>query len=142
MAEILGIVTGGFGVASFAIRIVESALKLKEYYMAIKDAPDDVRYLIDEIETLSLIIADIGNNERQSDLPSVASQSSQKCFELCQKASLILEAVVRELDETIAKRKKIGGVKAVLKKGTIDTLRDRLRSAHFMMMLSNQTYYE
>jgi len=49
---------------------------------------------------------------------------------------------VKGLDDQIGKGKKIGGFKAMLKKGMIEKLRDRLRSAQFMLMLSNQTYYE
>jgi len=142
MAELLGVVASGISVASLAIQVVDSVLKLRECWDAIKNAPEDIRYLIDEIETLSLILSDVGNNETQGDLPLIGQESAKRSLELCQKGSDILHEVVKGLDDQIGKGKKIGGFKAILKKGTIERLRDRLRSAQFMLMLSNQAYYE
>jgi hypothetical protein len=142
MAEILGVVASGISIASIAIQIGESALKLKEFWDTVKEAPEEIKYLIDEIETLSLILSDIGNSEQQGDLPLVGKESAKKSLEFCQKGAAILKGVVKELDEKIAKGKRIGGFKAALKKNVTEKLRDRLRSAQFMLMLSNQTYYE
>jgi hypothetical protein len=75
-------------------------------------------------------------------LPLNGLESAKKCFELCQKGSNILEGVIKELDEKVGKGKRIGGFKAALKKGMIERLRDRPRSAQLMLMLSNQSYYE
>jgi hypothetical protein len=142
MAELLGVIASGISVASIAIQVGDSVLKLKSFWDTITNAPEDIKYLINEIETLSLILSDIGKSEKQGDLPLVGLESAKKCLELCEKGSGILEAVVKELDEKIGKGKRIGGFKAALKKGMIERLRDRLRSAQFMLMLSNQTYYE
>lgn len=142
MAEVLGIVASGISVASIVIQIGDSIVKLKEFWSAIKRAPEEVKYIIEEIETLSLILTDIGNNESQSDLTRIGREAGRKCVELCQKGSKILEELVRELDEKMGKSKRVGGFRAALKRGMIDRLRDRLRSAQFMLMLSNQTYYE
>jgi hypothetical protein len=76
-----------------------------------------------------------------SQAPGILGQN-QECFELCQKGSNILEGVIKELDEKVGKGKRIGGFKAALKKGMIERLRDRPRSAQLMLMLSNQSYYE
>jgi hypothetical protein len=142
MAEILGVVASGISIASIAIQIGESALKLKEFWDTVKEAPEEIKYLIDEIETLSLILSDIGNSEQQGDLHPIGKESAKKSLEFCQKGAAILEGVVKELDEKIANGKRIGGFKAALKKNVTEKLRDRLRSAQFMLMLSNQTYYE
>jgi hypothetical protein len=142
MAEVLGVVASGISIASIAIQIGDSAFKLKEFWDTVKEAPEEIKYLIDEIETLSLILSDIGNSEQQGDLTLVGRESAKKSLEFCQKGSAILEGVVKELDEKIAKGKRIGGIKAALKKNVTERLRDRLRSAQFMLMLSNQTYYE
>lgn len=52
MAEILGIVIGGVSIASFAVQIDDNALKLKNFWNAVKDAPDEVKYVIEEIGTI------------------------------------------------------------------------------------------
>lgn len=61
-------------------------------------------------------------------------------MELCSRSAEILARIAKELDKDIGKKRRIGGIKVVLKKGEIEKLRERLRSAQFMLMLSNQTY--
>jgi hypothetical protein len=41
------------------------------------------------------------------------------------------------LELVIGKKRRLGSVKAVLKSGTVERLRERLKSAQFMLMLSN-----
>jgi hypothetical protein len=52
----------------------------------------------------------------------------------------ILNAVLMEVEGGIAKRKKMGSVKAVLKRDVIEKMRERLVSAQGLLMLSNQIY--
>jgi hypothetical protein len=142
MAELLGVVASGISIASIAIQVSDSVFKLKEFWDTVKSAPEDIKNLIDEIQTLSLILSDVGNSTTPDELTLVGQESAKKCLDLCQKGSHILEGVLREIDGNLGKGKRTGGFKAAMKKGTIDKLRDRLRSAQFMLMLSSQTYYE
>jgi hypothetical protein len=49
---------------------------------------------------------------------------------------------VRQVEQEIAKKRRIGNVKMVLKKGLVDTLKERLKTVQLMLMLSHQTYLE
>ncbi|KUJ20769.1 uncharacterized protein LY89DRAFT_730785 [Mollisia scopiformis] len=142
MAEILGLVSSGLSVASIAIQISDSVLKLKEFWSSVKDAPEDIKYLVDEIDTLGLILTDIGNNERRRDSSLVGFASARKCLALCQKGSRILEEVANDLEDKIGNKRRVGAFRAALKIGMVEKLRDRLKNAQFMLMLSNQTYYQ
>jgi hypothetical protein len=140
MAE-LGIVASGLGVASFAIQVGDSIMKLKNLWDAIKEAPADIKCLMEEIETLSLVLREMepihNSNER-----SVNSTSGTRCLELCRRSADILESVAKDLDDETRRKKRMGGIKTVLKNESINKFRDRLRSAQMMLLLSNQTYYE
>jgi hypothetical protein len=46
MAEILGIVAGGIGIASFVVQIGDSLVKLKGFTDFVKNAPEELSYLI------------------------------------------------------------------------------------------------
>jgi hypothetical protein len=135
MAEMLGI-------ASLAIQIGDSIVKLKDFWNAIKEAPEEVKYIIEEIEILSLVLLEIGANGNEDDMAQISSASSKKYLGLCRRGAEILGTVVRQAEQEIAKKKRIGSAKMVLKKGLLDTLRDRLKTVQFMLMLSNQTYSE
>ena len=140
MAE-LGIIASGLGVASFAIQVGDSIMKLKNLWDAIKEAPADIKCLMEEIETLSLVLREMepihNSNER-----SVNSTSGTRCLELCRRSADILESVAKDLDDETRRKKRMGGIKTVLKNASINKFRDRLRSAQMMLLLSNQTYYE
>jgi hypothetical protein len=138
----LGIVASGIGVASLAIQIGDSVMKLKDFWNAVKEAPEEVNYLIEEIETLSLVLSEIGANGDNDDTAQIGSASSKKCLDLCRRGAEVLSTVVKEAEQEIAKKKRIGSVKMALKKGLVDSLRDRLKTVQFMLMLSNQTYSE
>ena len=58
MAE-LGVIASGIGIASLALQVGDSILKLKKVWDSIKEAQDEIRYLIDEIEILHLVLSDI-----------------------------------------------------------------------------------
>jgi hypothetical protein len=138
MAEI-GVIASGMGVASLAIQVADSILKLKEFLDNVKEAPEEIKYLIEEIDTLSTLLseldADIPNEESELD-----SSSMRKCWAHCSRGLGILEAIVRELDMDIGKRRRIGSFKAVLKKGSIKRLKDRLKSAQIMLLMAHQIY--
>jgi hypothetical protein len=137
----LGIIASGLGVASFAIQLGDSIGKLKSLWNAIKEAPEDIKWLMEEIESLSLVLRELesihDSNER-----SVSYGSGSRCLELCRRGAGILESVAKDLDQKIKRKKRIGGIKAVLKNDSINKIRDKLRSAQSMLLLSNQAYYE
>lgn len=140
MAE-LGLIASGMGIASLGLQIGESILKLKDFWGRVKDAPEDVRYLLDEMETLKLLLSDLSILESEIVVaPSAPSSSLSSCFVFCQRGADLLQTLLQDLNKQIVERKIMGGVKAVLKKGTIDKLRDRLRSAQGMLMISYQNY--
>lgn len=142
MAEMLGIVASGMGIASLAIQIGDNVIKLRDFLNAVKEAPEEVKYLIEEIETLSLVLSEIGTDRNEDATGQIESVASKKCLDLCRRGAEVLSTVVREAEQEVSKRRRVGSVKMVLKKGVLDKLRDRLRTVQFMLMLSNQTYSE
>ena len=142
MAEMLSIVTGGVGIASLAIQMGDSVMKLKNFRNAVEEAPEEVKYLIEEIEALSLVLSEIGANENEDDMAQISAVSLKKCLELCRRGAEVLSTVARQAEQEIVEKKRVGSVKMVLKKGLLDTLRDRLKTVQFVLILSNQTYSE
>lgn len=58
MAE-LGIIASGMGIVSFAIQISDSVLRLKIFFGSVKEAIEEIRYLIEEIQTLGLVLSEL-----------------------------------------------------------------------------------
>ncbi|KAF8859458.1 hypothetical protein BDZ45DRAFT_801586 [Acephala macrosclerotiorum] len=132
MAEV-GLIASGMGIASLGIQIGSGIIRLKQLWDDVKDAPEEIRYLLEEIDTLNEVLSTIDDSDL---LPSTA-----KSLELCSRGAKLLQSIVQELEASMAKGKKLGGFKCVLKRGTIDRLRERLKSAVMMLTLSYQTYF-
>jgi hypothetical protein len=137
MAEV-GLIASGMGIASLAIQIGDGILKLKAFWESVKDAPEDIRYILEEIETINLLLSEIISTREA--LPAVNTPTATKCLGFCQRGAEILGNVVEDLHKGIEKRQRIGSIKAALKKGAIDRLTDKLRRAQYLLMLSNQIY--
>jgi hypothetical protein len=137
MAEVLGVVASSMGIASLAIQLGDIVLRWKNIWHTIKDAPEEVKYFIEEVEALGLFL-----REKVPDKSLSPSDSLSRSVEITQRLTTLLSSILVELDQAIAKRKIRGGVKVALKQGTINKLRDRLRSAQFLLMLSYQAYLE
>jgi hypothetical protein len=139
MAEV-GIIASGMGIASLGLQLLDNVKKLKEFWDSVKEAPDDVRHALVELEILRTIIDAIPKND--SDMPAISAASSAKCLELCYRVLDLLEALLKDMNQRIEKRLTRGSIRVVLKKGTIDRFRDRLRNAQDMLVLCRQTYVD
>ncbi|KAI9650587.1 hypothetical protein NHQ30_000605 [Ciborinia camelliae] len=76
MAE-LGAIASGLGVASFAIRIADSLVWLKGFWVEAKKVPAASRSILEESELLSLVPFEI--NENVADASSPPENSVTKC---------------------------------------------------------------
>ncbi|PQE31419.1 Ankyrin repeat-containing domain protein [Rutstroemia sp. NJR-2017a WRK4] len=137
MAEV---VASGMGIASLGLQLLDNVKKLKEFWDSVKEAPDDVRHALIELEILRTIIDAIPKND--SDMPAISAASSARCLELCYQVLDLLEALMKDMNQRIEKRLTRGSIRVVLKKGTIDRFRGRLRNAQDMLVLCRQTYFD
>ncbi|KUJ17096.1 uncharacterized protein LY89DRAFT_71983 [Mollisia scopiformis] len=62
MAE-LGLIASGMGIASLGIQIGSGIIKLKQLWDDVNDAPEDIKYLLEEIETLSDLLSSTDEND-------------------------------------------------------------------------------
>jgi hypothetical protein len=70
MAERVGVIASGVCLGTLAVQIASSIAKLKDYWSQIKEAPEDVRMLVEEIEDLHLLLGDIENGRAQNPMSS------------------------------------------------------------------------
>lgn len=54
----------GVSVASLALQVGDCVMRLKGFWDAVKDAPEDIKHLIEEIQTLSLVLSDFETSEQ------------------------------------------------------------------------------
>jgi hypothetical protein len=139
MAE-LRVISGCLGMASLAIQVAESVKKVKGFLDSVKAAPEEIRYIRRQIEALDLVLSNCDNEEDERLVSEAVSASTETSKTFLIRAAEELEMVVKDLEIEIRKGKKMGYFKAVLKQSIIDKLRQRLRDAERLLVLSNQYY--
>jgi hypothetical protein len=146
MAEIVGIVASGISIGQLAGQITSSVIKLKSYWDQIKETPHDILDLIEEIEDLNLVLADIEDNQNATKLaPFVLDKTSAtKSLQLCRRGADRLKELVDEMSRDInapsRMRRKFAATKVVLKNNKIEKYRARLARAISLLSLSYQCY--
>ena len=101
MAE-LGAVANGIALATIVFQVGDGLLRFKRFWDNVKSAPEDISYLLEEIEAQYLVISDISNRRNGMDMASI---SATNCFHLYQRTVSTLEKVVNELEKK-SKREK------------------------------------
>jgi len=139
MADI-GLSGSGLGIASLALQLGDSIIRLKGFWDAVKEAPEEIKHLIQEIEILSSVFSGFETTDPDHPEPEIEDEARSKCVQFCRKAVNILNDVVKEVEVEIRKRRMLGSVKAALKKAEITRLSERLRTAQTMLMLCSQSY--
>ena len=63
MAEVFGLIASGVSIGALAGQIASSVVKLKSYLDRIRDVPEDISILINEIEDLHFLLSDIEDDQ-------------------------------------------------------------------------------
>jgi hypothetical protein len=95
MAEIFGAVASGAGLISLSMQLLESSQKLKGFYDSCRDAPETVRQLCFDLETMSMALRQF-EQYRQNDV--FGSELLSRCILACDQAVAKIKAAVDKVD--------------------------------------------
>lgn len=120
MAELLGIVAGGAGLASLTIQLGESAQKLRALYKAYMKAPQFLEDAAFDLETFNHALDRLVQGN--ADYSSVDLDLVQRCIQRCQRSSDQIAATVTKLDKAMQKSKILGRLRTVFDSHDISKL--------------------
>ncbi|KAI1803617.1 hypothetical protein F4811DRAFT_553696 [Daldinia bambusicola] len=146
MAEALGTAASGIAVAQIALQVGGAVIKLKRLWDEVKDVPDDIADLMDQIDCLDPVLWEAENSFNGGDLPSTFwdNLASRSTTTYCRKALRNLTNIVDDLNNQITNakrgRRRITAVKVLLKTNSVQKLAKRLENAVRMLMLAQQSY--
>ncbi|CAG8951511.1 hypothetical protein HYFRA_00007427 [Hymenoscyphus fraxineus] len=139
MVEILGVVASGIAVTQLADKFVRSMNNMHTFWRDVKDAPQSIGNILEELEILGLILR---KNLGQHCSPQGEDSAILRCLEYCKKTSEGLESIVAKLKldaDVTASRKRWNNVKGAFKKGEIQDVQSRLDRAKEMLNLAIST---
>jgi hypothetical protein len=114
----------GSSLTLYIFQLGNYIIRLKFFWDTIKDIPEKIKYLIKDIEILSLILSGFETSKNPGSDPGY--KAILRYFQIYKKIVEILNRVVKEFEAEIIKRKRIRSIKAVLKRNAIKKLRERL----------------
>jgi hypothetical protein len=141
MAEVVGIISSGIAIGQATAAIAKSLVKLKDLWNEFRDVPEDLVFLVRQVEILRLLFEE---NESQVSQTGSASlpRSVQLAFELVTKGASELEVLVEELQHGLKQRQgwkaKVAMTKAVLKKDQVKRVKSRLKATVALLNLAKQ----
>lgn len=137
MAEVVGIVVG---VVSLGVQLAESVQKVKRFYNTVKDAPERLAGIIDEIESLSDILT-----EMEGDRASYTAElgpKMQRCVATCRHAVDKFSTYANSLESRMKRHSRRGGVKFAMKSESIEGVISQLGSSKSNLVLAYMLYRE
>ena len=135
---ILGVVAGGAGLASLSIQLAESAIKLKRLYHSMRNAPETLKEIADEIKLISLSL-ELLERHRQSE--SHGADLLDRCIENCRsyttKITLLTEKIAQKIDNASL----TGRLYASMRERDLEKLLGDLARARSALHLAVDLYY-
>jgi uncharacterized protein YoxC len=65
MAEVVGVVASSVAIGTLAAQMTSSVAKLKSYWDQVKDAPEDINDLIEQLEFFRQVLTNIETDQQQ-----------------------------------------------------------------------------
>lgn len=140
MAEILGVVAGGAGLASLAIQLGENAHKLKKFYHNYKGAPEFLENVSFELETFALTLTRLERDRQSFDL--LDDRIVDRCIQICRRACNEVQSAIDRLEAAAVKSARKGKLMAAMDRSSMMERRRELDSARNSLAFAYQLYRE
>jgi hypothetical protein len=140
MAEILGIVSGSIAVAETASAVLE----LKRLWNEVRDAPDYVDSLIDQLSFVHPLLTETETELRVDEKLLASSVTARLSLKYCKRILWDLDGVAHDLRQQIEGKRRLSRgkakVKVTLGKDAICPLQKRMQDALQLLGIAQQTY--
>ncbi|KAI0147765.1 hypothetical protein GGR57DRAFT_475809 [Xylariaceae sp. FL1272] len=146
MAEILGIVASSIAVAEVAVKAGSAMFKLKDLWESVKNVPETIADLMDQIDCLDPTLWDAEYQFSQNQLPPELwnDVTAVRSLAACRKAREKLSNIANELSRLIQSKRRVdrakGRVKVILSKNELLSIEKRLSTAVSMLQSAQMGY--
>ena len=145
MAEVVGLLASGAGIASLGGQIFENIYKLQKMISAIQNAPQDVKVLLEEIAIVTNVMVECLERPPPSGIGRGQREARDQALVHCGVACKHLFTTVSEIHDGISGskyRSKWYSLLTVLKAGKIAQLVARLEMAKTTLALAQLSYFQ
>lgn len=140
MAEILGVVSSSAGIASLAIQLGDSALKLRHFYTSYRHAPTTLQDTAYEIETFQLLFQAVTRERQRADSSDYAFLD--RCISICVRGAERISLTVDKLEALMQRSRTRGKFRAAIEEKELRQLCSDLDRATSSLVLAYQLFSE
>jgi hypothetical protein len=145
MAEVVGILASGAGIASLGCQIFKSIYKLQQVLTAIRNAPQELKTILEEIALVTTILIHISERPHPYTIGRSQSVARDQALVYCETACRQLFTVVSGIENEIGEskcRSRWYCFLTVLKAKKITDLVTRLERAKSILALAQLMYLQ
>jgi hypothetical protein len=135
---ILGVVAGGAGLASLSIQLAESAVKLKRLYHSMRNAPETLTEIADEIHLMSLSLQHL---ERHRQNENHGADLLDRCISNCRSHTTKITLLTEKISQKIDNASLSGRLYASMRERDLDKLLGDLARARSALHLAVDLYH-
>lgn len=135
MAELLGVVAGGAGLASLSAQILAGGNKIKDIYRSYHEAPNRLKDLSDDMKVFAQYLQLLSK-----DLEQERSEIVDQCVGVCSRASAAVFAAIAKFETGIQKSKFKGRMHVALASKNIAQFCEDLERAKTSLALACDLY--
>jgi hypothetical protein len=137
MAEIFGAVASGAGLVSLSMQLLDSAQKLKGFCDLCRDAPETVKQLYSDLETMALALRQF-EQYRQNDV--FGSELLSRCIVACDQAVARIKTAIDKVDRLLSRARFAGRIYMGFKEPEVRKLLEDMERAKSSMLLAYTSY--
>jgi hypothetical protein len=139
MAEVFGAVASGIGIAGVAAQAIDGIRKLQTFSNDMRDAPEEIKYLTNELEILLSTISGI-EAQIQRNTSICRDLNPTPALRFVEESVSSLNAVIQQLQAEIAQRRMLGSTKTAWKKKALETHMMKIERSKTLLGLAVSTY--
>jgi hypothetical protein len=138
----LSAASGVFAVVSLAVELPTAIQNLVEFCRTIKDAPDDVRSLMDELNLFAVLLKQIHRPGRNQEFDDMVNLAVHQCNNELLKLRSVLSGVVDDLSSPSSRKRGLGALKMAMKKPHIEAMKSSLEKVKTTLMLVKESSFQ
>jgi hypothetical protein len=139
MAEVFGAVASGIGIAGVAAQAIDGIRKLQTFCNDVRDAPEEITYMTNELEILLGTIAGIeAQIQRNASICQTLNPTSALRF-VAQSVNS-LNAVIQKLNVEIARKRKLDSIRTAWKKKVLEAHMAKIERSKTSLGLAVSAY--
>lgn len=137
MAEVAGSIVG---IVAFGAHTFQASIELRQLWSGLKDAPEDIKNLIDEISNLYSLLAFLKQQHDAFAPFALPSPIWEVCCQRCSSVASDLESIALELKQKIQRSRSGGSFRVLFKKDVLAKCTARLAAAKTNLMLAQSAF--